>query len=378
MDHLHAINQLIEKSNEYQLHLCIGFIDYEKAFDSIEHPDLFKALREIGINEGYVCILEDIYTDATSRIHLDKDVSQIVNICRGVRQGDTLSPKVFTATVEAIFKKLPLEKRGVNIDGEKLTDLRFADDVALTTSTVKDMEIQLNDLNRGSKMVGLKMHKGKTKYMTNYVTDETLKVEDHEIEKVEVYKYLGQTLKMKDCTKEEVLRRIKSGWSCFGRHKEILCNKNIPMSLRRRVYDQCVLPTMTYGSETWSTTKYLESKLQSAQRAMERQMLHISLRDKVRCSVIRQKTGVKDVIIKIKEAKWRWAGHLARRSDNRWTKRLTDWQPRTGKRKRGRQKRRWRDDLTTYLGTTWARLAADRTSWKDHEEGYIRHWMDTA
>ena len=104
-------------------------------------------------------------------------------------------------------------------------------------------------------------------------------------------------------------------------------------------------------------------------------MLHISLRDKVRCSVIRQKTGVKDVIIKIKEAKWRWAGHLARRKDNRWTTRLTEWQPRTGKRKRGRQKRRWSDNLTAFLGTTWARLAEDRTTWKEHE-GYIQHWME--
>ena len=162
-----------------------------------------------------------------------------------------------------------------------LTDLRFADDVALTTSTVKDMETQLNDLNKESKKVGLKMHKGKTKYMTNVATDEKIFIEDQEIEKVEEYKYLGQTLKLKDCSKEEVLKRIKAGWSCFGRHKEILCNKDIPMSLRRKVYNQCVLPTMTYGSETWSLTKYLETKLQTAQRAMERQMLHISLRDKL-------------------------------------------------------------------------------------------------
>ena len=174
-DHLHAINQLIEKAHEYQLDLCIGFIDYEKTFDSIEHPDLFKALRQIGINEGYVCILEDIYTNATSRIHLDKDVSKVVEINRGVRQGDTLSPKVFTAAMEAIFKKLPLEERGVNIDGEKLTDLRFADDVALTTSTVKDMETQLNDLNTESERVGLKMHKGKTKYMANFNSNDTIK-----------------------------------------------------------------------------------------------------------------------------------------------------------------------------------------------------------
>ena len=71
------------------------------------------------------------------------------------------------------------------------------------------------------------MPKGKTKYMTNLKTDETIKVEDQEIEKVEEYKYLGQTLrpKLKDCTNEEVLIRITSVWSCFGRHKLILCKK---------------------------------------------------------------------------------------------------------------------------------------------------------
>jgi len=295
-----------------------------------------------------------------------------------VRQGDTLSPKVFTAAMEAIFKKLPLEERGINVDGEKLTDLRFADDVALTTSTVKDMETQLNDLNKQSKKVGLKMHKGKTKYMTNFKTEETINIEDHEIERVEEYKYLGQTLKMEDCTSEEVMRRIKSGWSCFGRHKDILCNKNVPMSLRRKVYNQCVLPTMTYGSETWSTTKHLERKLHSAQRAMERQMLQISLRDKVRCTDIRHQTGVTDILTKIKQLKWRWAGHVARRNDNRWTKRLLEWQPRTGKRRRGRQKRRWRDDITTFVGATWARLAVDRIAWKEREEGYIQQWIDIA
>ena len=122
-------------------------------------------------------------------------------------------------------------------------------------------------------------------------------------------------------------------------------------------------------------TKFLEQKLVTAQHAMERKMLHITLHDKVKNSVIRSKTKVKDILEKIKEAKWRWAGHVARREDNRWTKRLTDWQPRTGKRRRGRQKRRWRDDITTYLGTTWARTAQDRGRWQLLEEGYIRQWM---
>ena len=67
-----------------------------------------------------------------------------------------------------------------------------------------------------------------------------------------------------------------------------------------------------------------------------------------------------------------------RKDDNRWTKRMTEWQPRCGKRGRGRQKLRWRDDITSYAGTTWTRLAQDRKQWKNHEEGYIQQWMNTA
>jgi len=153
-DHLQALNQLIEKANEYQLKLCIGYIDYEKAFDSVEHDNLFAALRKVGVNEGYVKIIEDIYTNATATIYIDNDVSKPIQIKRGVRQGDTISPKIFTAAIEEeVFKKLELKERGFNIDGELLTDLRFADDVALLTASVKDMEHQLNKLNSESKKI---------------------------------------------------------------------------------------------------------------------------------------------------------------------------------------------------------------------------------
>ena len=340
MDHLHALNQVIEKTNEYQLNLCVGYIDFDKAFDSVEHKDLFASLRTAGINENYVQILEDIYTNASARIHIDNDVSKEIHIGRGVRQGDTLSPKIFTTTLEGVFRKIELEGKGLNIDGEELTDLRFADDVAFITTSVKDMEVLLNDLNRESKKVGLKIHKGKTKYMTNYQTKDRIVIENEEIEKVDQYKYLGQTVKLENHTREEVMIRIKAGWSCFGRYKNILCDQELPMSLRRKMYNQCVIPTMTYGSETWTTTKQLEQKLRTTQRAMERRMLNITIKDRIKNEEIRRQTQVKDIIEKIKQAKWRWAGHTARRDDNRWTKRTMDWQPRTGKRGRGRQKRR--------------------------------------
>lgn len=70
-DHIFTLNQVIEKSNKYNLPLCVGFIDYEKAFDFVEHFAIFDALRKININETYVAILENIYQNATARVHIE-------------------------------------------------------------------------------------------------------------------------------------------------------------------------------------------------------------------------------------------------------------------------------------------------------------------
>ncbi len=61
-------------------------------------------------------------------------------------------------------------------------------------------------------------------------------IENEEIERVDSYKYLGKTVNMEDNTKEEILLRIKAGWSCFGRYKYILCDKTIPIALRSRMF----------------------------------------------------------------------------------------------------------------------------------------------
>ena len=71
------------------------------------------------------------------------------------------SPELFAATIQEVFKNVRLEEKGINIDGEKLPNLWFADDVALTTEDVRDMEHQLITVNEESLKIGLKIHKGK-------------------------------------------------------------------------------------------------------------------------------------------------------------------------------------------------------------------------
>ena len=115
-DHIHAINQLKDKCRECNISLCVAFVDYEKAFDSVQTQTILTSLQEQGIEDVYIEILKDVYTDSSVTVHLHKE-SEKIRFKRGVRQGDTISPKLFTATLEGIFRRLNWETSGVKIDG---------------------------------------------------------------------------------------------------------------------------------------------------------------------------------------------------------------------------------------------------------------------
>ena len=83
---------------------------------------------------------------------------------KGVWQGDTLSPAMFTSAMEEIFKRINI-KTGVKINGERLSNLRFADDITLFAESEEHLENLLKDLNVKCKRDGLKMNKKKTKIM---------------------------------------------------------------------------------------------------------------------------------------------------------------------------------------------------------------------
>ena len=116
-DHIHAINQLKEKCREYNTPLCVAFVDYEKAFDSVQTQAIFTSLQEQGIEDVYIEILKYIFTDSSVTVHMHKE-SEKIRIKRVERQGDTISPKLFTATLESTFiRRLNWENKSVKIDG---------------------------------------------------------------------------------------------------------------------------------------------------------------------------------------------------------------------------------------------------------------------
>ena len=125
------------------------------------------------------------------------------------------------------------------------------------------MEHQLITVNEESLKIGLKIQKVNIKFTTYIDTTDNIQITGTEIEKVTNYKFLGQTIAMENSTKQEVSIRIKAGWSVYGKYREIFLH--LPMSLKRKAFNQCVLPAITYGCQAWSLTKALVKKVETSQ-----------------------------------------------------------------------------------------------------------------
>jgi hypothetical protein len=80
---------------------------------------------------------------------------------------------------------------------------------------------------------------------------------------------------MKERQKEEINQRIQLGWMAYGKMRDIF-KGSIALSLKRKAFDQCILPILSYGCETWSLTRKMEQKVRATQRRMERSILGIT------------------------------------------------------------------------------------------------------
>lgn len=108
---------------------------------------------------------------------------------------------------------------------------------------------------------------------------------------------------------EEIIRRIRIRWIAFGRY----------FYMRNSSLNCCISPVFTSGAETWWFTRSVQLKLRTNQRAMERKMVAVTLRDKKRAERIIEQTRVKDIFVEIKKKKWVWAGHVLRWKENPWS-----------------------------------------------------------
>lgn len=111
------------------------------------------------IDSRYSNLIKYIYEHATLHVRVEEDwMMEKVQIKRSVRQGDTISPKLFTLALEDVFKSLSWDRKGINVNGNYLNHLRFADDIVLISSDAAELEIMLQEFKEASQAIGLKMN----------------------------------------------------------------------------------------------------------------------------------------------------------------------------------------------------------------------------
>ena len=374
MDHIHSICRLIEVGREYQIPVVMVFVDFEKAFDSLEITSIIDALRMQNVAPEYVNIISQCYHGLTTKIKMMDEPIEIP-VTKGVRQGDPISPTLFSATLEHAMRILDWEDRGIKINGTKLNHLRFADDLVLIAHSSQEAEVLLEELSNCTKPHGLRINKKKTVVMRNKHADaQPLHLSTCRIPEVDSFTYLGREINTMKELEPELLRRQRAGWAAFHRIEPIMRNST-DVQLKANLFNSTVLPALTYAGETWAFTEKTERRLRTTQANIERRMLGLTLREQREQNLhntdIRQKTQVKDAVQHVNHSKHRWAGHVMRKNDDRWTKKLTEWRPYDHKRPRGRPPMRWADSLsyrcaqrTGNFNPPWQQLTKDRDVWK--------------
>ena len=127
---------------------------------------MLNSLGRQGSSPTITEILKDMHAGLKARI-ITEICGEYFSIEKGVRQEDPLSPLILNSSPEEIFRGLNWEDKGFCINGEKLNNLRFADDVVVISDNGDDLMKMIEDLERQGEMSGLEINYEKSKILTN-------------------------------------------------------------------------------------------------------------------------------------------------------------------------------------------------------------------
>lgn len=380
-DQIAALRIIIEQSAEWNAPLCINFIDFEKAFDSLDRDCLWKLMRHYGIPGKLVNLVKNSYDGTTCQVVHDGDLSKKFEIKTGVRQGCILSPFLFLLAVDWIMKTSTKgRKNGIQWTlWQQLDDLDFADDIALLSHNQHQMQLKTNELNNTAKSIGLKIHPNKSKILNIGTGNSDVSVNNVQLEQVSSFSYLGSVVDSKGGTEADVKARIAKARAAFVQLNKVWKASKLPLKVKLRLFNSNVKSVLLYGCETWRTTDSILKKIQTFINGCLRRILRIRWQDRICTEEVCARAKEEPVEVQIKRRKWRWIGHTLRKPAHSTIRQALKWNPQ-GARKRGRPQETWRRSVERdmdRMGHSWtelARMAKDRNGWRSLVCGLCSEW----
>ena len=374
-DQIVSLRIIIEQALEQRYPCYINFVDYRKAFDSLDRKTLWKILAHYGIPKKLISLIKSIYENPKTKVLYKGKLSAAFLIETGVRQGCLLSPFLFILAIDYILKNCS-QGNGLSwINKEELDDLDFADDLAELADSHQQMQAKTNDLKQISESVGLQINIEKTKTMKiNIDNDDQIMIDGQALENVDNFTYLGSVITTTGGSEEDINNRLKKARSSFGMLGKVWKCRGISRDTKVRLFNSNVKSILLYGSESWSLTKKNESKLQVFINNCLRKILQIYWPQTISNEELWRTTKQVPVSKQIMKRKYKWLGHTLRKHDSEIPKQALVWNP-PGTRRRGRPRLTWRRQTTkemVELGMTLdqaEQLAQDRNEWRRFANG---------
>ena len=250
--------------------LYVAFIDYKKAFDSVDREQLWYIMEKIKTSTKIIRVLKAMYTSVQSCVRWGVEVSEFFSCPLGVRQGCMLSPLIFSMLISNVADYVRTNgKHGVQLipGREEIFLLLFADDIALVSTSPAGLQNQINNLDKASEGIGLTVNLDKTKVMIFRKGGHISSVEKwlyrgREVEIVNSYKYLGFTFTTKlsyNTACEDLARKAKS--KVLDLMKTMWAIGTLDTRVFFQLFDAQIKPMLLYAAEVWgaSQIKVIES-----------------------------------------------------------------------------------------------------------------------
>ena len=370
-------------------------MDFSKAFDTVDRDTLWKLLRRYGCPDNFIRVLQSFHDGMTASISCGGGCSEPFNVGHGVKQGCVLAPTLFTIFLAAVLQRMPEHLGDLHIrtrsDGdlfnlrrlkaksktlEKLIqELLFADDTALVTHSLQAMQNLLTAFAEASKRFGLTINIKKTEVVIQDTPER--KLEPREVllngtalAEVENFTYLGSIISNKGGIDAEISKRIQSAATAFGKLRSRLWDQSdIHLKTKMRVYRAIIIPTLLYGSETWTLYRRHFNRLDKMQQRHLRQLMNISWKDHVSNFEVLERAEMPSIEETVTTSQLRWTGHIVRMENNRLPKAVFYGELNEGTRRVGAPQLRYKDVFKRHLENTgqfqdWARKAEDRIAWR--------------
>ena len=249
--------------------LFCAFIDYEKAFDLVDRVSLWNKLLSYNINGKILRVIFNIYQKAKACVKLNDVISSSFPCNIGVRQGDNISPLLFSLFLNDFRDFIANRYNGLtcinnlaqtNLDMELesyilLYILLYADDTIILAENAKELQLALNALADYCQIWKLNINIDKTKIMRfskrKSKNPNIFTIEGKIIENVDNYIYLGTNIKFNgkfhEAQNKQLLQAKKALWGIFSQKDKL----QLPLDIYLNLFDTMVLPVLLYGCEIW-------------------------------------------------------------------------------------------------------------------------------